>query len=182
MSKMLRGAALALVLTALALPVVAEEKTPAAGGDPVVAKVNGETVLRSEVVRELQAMGSQAAQIPPQMIYPQLLEKAIVTKLVSAKGYAEKIQNDKEVKDRLKDAEHPELFSGLVWSGEQAVQLGLVDGLGSASYVAREVIGEEDLVDFTVHESPFDRFAKKIGTSVAERLALWMGFQGPVLR
>lgn len=84
--------------------------------------------------------------------------------------------------DRLKDAEHPELFSGLVWSGEQAVQLGLVDGLGSASYVAREVIGEEDLVDFTVHEGPFDRFAKKIGTSVAERLALWMGFQGPVLR
>lgn len=84
--------------------------------------------------------------------------------------------------DRLKDAEHPELFSGLVWSGEQAVQLGLVDGLGSASYVAREVIGEEELVDFTVHESPFDRFAKKIGTSVAERLALWMGFQGPVLR
>ncbi|MFC2973659.1 S49 family peptidase [Azotobacter bryophylli] len=84
--------------------------------------------------------------------------------------------------DRLKDAEYPELFSGLVWSGEQAVQLGLVDGLGSASYVAREVIGEEELVDFTVHESPFDRFAKKIGTSVAERLALWMGFQGPVLR
>lgn len=84
--------------------------------------------------------------------------------------------------DRLKDAEHPELFSGLVWSGEQAVQLGLVDGLGSASYVAREVIGQEELVDFTVHESPFDRFAKKIGTSVAERLALWMGFQGPVLR
>lgn len=84
--------------------------------------------------------------------------------------------------DRLKDAEHPELFSGLVWSGEQAVQLGLVDGLGGASYVAREVIGEEELVDFTVHESPFDRFAKKIGTSVAERLALWMGFQGPVLR
>lgn len=84
--------------------------------------------------------------------------------------------------DRLKDAEHPELFSGLVWSGEQAVQLGLVDGLGSASYVAREVIGEEELVDFTVHESPFDRFAKKIGTGVAERLALWMGFQGPVLR
>jgi len=84
--------------------------------------------------------------------------------------------------DRLRDAEHPELFSGLVWSGEQAVQLGLVDGLGSASYVAREVIGEEELVDFTVHESPFDRFAKKIGTSVAERLTLWMGFQGPVLR
>ena len=105
MSKMLRVAALALALGALALPVVAEDKAPAVSGDPVVAKVNGDPILRSEVVRELQSMGSAASQIPPQMLYPQLLEKAIVTKMVSAKGYAEKLQNDKEVKDRLKDAE-----------------------------------------------------------------------------
>ncbi|MCY1287830.1 signal peptide peptidase SppA, 36K type [compost metagenome] len=84
--------------------------------------------------------------------------------------------------DRLKDAEHPELFSGLVWSGEQALQLGLVDALGSASYVARDVVGAKELVDFTVQESPFDRFAKKIGASVAENLSLWMGVQGPTLR
>jgi len=84
--------------------------------------------------------------------------------------------------DRLKDKDHPELFSGLVWSGEQAKVLGLVDGLGSASYVAREIVGEKDLVDFTVQESPFDRFSKRIGASVAEHLAMWMGFQGPVLR
>jgi protease-4 len=84
--------------------------------------------------------------------------------------------------DRLKSAEHPELFSGLVWSGEQALQLGLIDALGSASYVAREVVGEKELVDFTVKESPFDRFAKRLGASVAENLAMWMGFQGPSLR
>lgn len=84
--------------------------------------------------------------------------------------------------DRLKDKEHPELFSGLIWSGEQALALGLVDGLGSAGYVAREVVGEKELVDFTVEESPFDRFSKRLGASVAERLALWMGFQGPSLR
>lgn len=84
--------------------------------------------------------------------------------------------------ERLKVAEHPELFSGLVWSGEQALQLGLVDALGNTSYVAREVIGEKRVVDFTVQESPFDRFAKKLGASVAEHIALWMGFQGPVLR
>lgn len=84
--------------------------------------------------------------------------------------------------DRLKDKEHPELFSGLVWTGEQAKALGLVDGLGSAGYVAREVVGEKELVDFTVQESPFDRFSKRIGTSMAERLALWMGLQGPTLR
>jgi protease-4 len=84
--------------------------------------------------------------------------------------------------DRLKDKDHPELFSGLVWTGEQAVALGLVDGLGSASYVAREVIGEKDMVDYTVQESPFDRFSKKLGSSVAEQIAMWAGFSGPSLR
>lgn len=84
--------------------------------------------------------------------------------------------------DRLKDKDHPELFSGLVWSGEQALELGLIDGLGSANSVARDVIGEKELVDFTVQESPFDRFSKKLGASVAEKLAMWMGFQGPALR
>lgn len=84
--------------------------------------------------------------------------------------------------DRLKDKDHPELFSGLVWSGEQALQLGLIDGLGSASSVARDVVGEKELVDFTIQESPFDRFSKKLGASVAEQLAMWMGFQGPTLR
>ncbi|RED01737.1 signal peptide peptidase SppA [Ectopseudomonas oleovorans] len=84
--------------------------------------------------------------------------------------------------DRLKVEGHPELFSGLVWSGEQALSLGLIDGLGSASYVARDVVKEERLVDYTQQDSPFDRFAKRLGASVAERLALYMGWQGPALR
>src|SRR5690606_602063 len=84
--------------------------------------------------------------------------------------------------ERLKVDEHRELFSGLIWSGEQALELGLIDGLGSTSYVAREVVGEKKMVNFTVEESPFDRFAKRLGASVAEHLALWMGFQGPSLR
>ena len=84
--------------------------------------------------------------------------------------------------DRLKDKDHPELFSGLVWTGQQALPLGLIDGLGNASSVARDVIGEKELVDFTVEESAFVRFSNKLGASVAEQLAMWMGFQGPTLR
>lgn len=84
--------------------------------------------------------------------------------------------------ERLKVAEHPELFSGLIWSGEQALELGLVDALGSSSFVAREVIKAKDIVDYTHEDTPFDRFAKKLGASVAERLAIVMGFQGPSLR
>ncbi|MCV4271522.1 signal peptide peptidase SppA [Pseudomonas capsici] len=83
--------------------------------------------------------------------------------------------------DRLKDKDHPELFSGLVWTGEQALALGLIDGLGSSSYVAREVIGEKEIVDYTIQESPFDRFSKKLGASIAERIAMWAGFNGPTL-
>ncbi|MFS2159617.1 S49 family peptidase [Pseudomonas sp. Pseusp122] len=84
--------------------------------------------------------------------------------------------------DRLKDKDHPELFSGLVWTGEQALPLGLIDGLGNASSVARDVIGEKKIVDYTVQESPFDRFSKKLGASVAEQIAMWAGFNGPSLR
>ena len=84
--------------------------------------------------------------------------------------------------DRLKVEGHPELFSGLVWSGEQALALGLVDKLGSSSYVARDVIGAKEIVDYTLQDTPFDRFAKKLGASVAEHVAIWAGFSGPTLR
>ncbi len=66
--------------------------------------------------------------------------------------------------DRLK--ENPDLFSGYVWTGEQAIDLGLVDELGNASYVAREVIGAEDIVDYTPREDLFERFSKKFGTAL----------------
>ena len=70
--------------------------------------------------------------------------------------------------DRLK--QDARLFSGLIWTGEQSLELGLVDALGSASYVAREVIGAEDIVDFTKRETVFDRFANRIGAKIAEKL------------
>ena len=67
--------------------------------------------------------------------------------------------------NRLKQDD--KIFSGLIWTGEESVELGLVDGLGSASFVAREVIGEEEIVDYTIHETYFDQFARKLGTAVA---------------
>ncbi len=70
--------------------------------------------------------------------------------------------------DRLQ--ENPELFSGLIWSGEQALPLGLIDGLGSTSSVAREIIQAPDLVDFTVQDKGFDRFIKKIGSQAVQAL------------
>lgn len=83
--------------------------------------------------------------------------------------------------DRLKD--HPELFSGLVWSGEQALELGLVDGLASTSTVARDIIGAEETVDFTHRESPLQRFTRQLGTSAGNAIATQLGLsQLPNLR
>lgn len=71
--------------------------------------------------------------------------------------------------DRLTDDEA--VFSGLVWSGEQALELGLVDGLGSTSWVARQLVGEEKLVDYTRSRSPFQELVDQLGVSVGEGLA-----------
>jgi protease-4 len=73
--------------------------------------------------------------------------------------------------ERLKVDEYPELFSGLFWSGEEGLKIGLVDAFGSSSYVAREVIGAEDIVDFTPEEDIWDRFAEKLGTGAAQAIA-----------
>jgi protease-4 len=62
--------------------------------------------------------------------------------------------------------ETPEIFSGLFWSGEEAIKLGLADELGSLDYVAREVIKAEDVVDYTHRDNVAERLAKRFGAEV----------------
>lgn len=82
--------------------------------------------------------------------------------------------------DRLKD--DPQLFSGLVWSGEKGLELGLVDAFGSAGHVAREVIGEERIVDFTAKPHYLERFASRLGSSIGEAISTQMGLSEGGLR
>ena len=67
---------------------------------------------------------------------------------------------------RLREA--PEMFSGLFWSGQQAVELGLADQLGNLDYVAREVVKAEEIIDYTRRENVAERLAKKFGASMGE--------------
>lgn len=82
--------------------------------------------------------------------------------------------------DRLKET--PETFSGLVWSGQQAVALGLVDGLGSLDFVAREIVKAEHIVDYTQRENLGLRLAKRFGASVGEGMFLAARAAGIQLR
>jgi protease-4 len=66
---------------------------------------------------------------------------------------------------RLKET--PETFSGLFWSGEQSIKIGLADAIGSADYVAREVIKQKEIVDFTYQDDFASRIAKRIGAGAS---------------
>ena len=69
---------------------------------------------------------------------------------------------------RLKET--PEIFSGLIWTGEKSIELGLADGIGSVDSVARDVIKAEDVVDFTPRQNLAERVARKFGATMAEAL------------
>ena len=68
--------------------------------------------------------------------------------------------------------EDDQTFSGLFWSGEQSIKIGLADALGSADSVAREVIKQKDIVDFTYQETITDRFAKRLGASIVKSIGI----------
>src|SRR5438477_12119768 len=70
---------------------------------------------------------------------------------------------------RLKET--PDMFSGLIWTGEKSVELGLADGYGSLDSVARDVIKAEDIVDYTQKEGIAEKVAKRFGASMASSFA-----------
>ena len=67
---------------------------------------------------------------------------------------------------RLKET--PETFSGLFWSGQQSIELGLADELGNLDYVAREVVKAEDIVDYTLRDNVAERLVKRFGAAIGE--------------
>jgi protease IV len=75
--------------------------------------------------------------------------------------------------ERLKET--PDMFSGLMWTGQRSVELGLADGFGTVDSVAREVIKVEPVVDYTIKSSLADRLARRFGAGAGETLAATLG-------
>lgn len=72
---------------------------------------------------------------------------------------------------RLKET--PDMFSGLMWTGAQSIQLGLADGYGSVDSVARDVVKAEKVFDYSVKDNIAERFAKRLGAGTAA--SFWRG-------
>jgi protease-4 len=70
---------------------------------------------------------------------------------------------------RLKET--PDMFSGLIWTGQKSIDLGLADAIGSIEYVARDVIKADLIVDFTKKENIAEKFARRFGAGAASALA-----------
>ncbi len=81
---------------------------------------------------------------------------------------------------RLKET--PDMFSGLIWTGQKSVELGLADAVGSMEYVAREVIKAENIVDYTQKENIAEKFARRLGAGAAGAILELALRQAPQLR
>jgi len=64
--------------------------------------------------------------------------------------------------------DNKDLYSGLIWNGEQALELGLIDGLGSPGFVARDVIKAAEIVDYSIKPSPLESFTESLGLSIGQ--------------
>ena len=80
---------------------------------------------------------------------------------------------------RLKET--PETFSGLFWTGQQAIELGLADQLGNLDFVAREIVKAEDIVDYTRRENVAERLVKRFGAAIGDGAIRALRL-GPALR
>lgn len=66
--------------------------------------------------------------------------------------------------NRLKISE--DTFSGLAWTGEDALRMGLIDGFGSEEDVARDIIKEDNIIDYTIKPNYFERIAGQFGSTL----------------
>ena len=84
--------------------------------------------------------------------YPNEIHEQFIA--VVKEGRGERLAND------------PQIFSGLFWDGNSAIKLGLVDNLGSIRSVARDIVGNENIIDFTTKASFGERLAEKFGAGI----------------
>lgn len=155
---------------AVAADEIYADKASLVGSIGVVAGGFGfaEVMEKVGVERRLYTAGENKAFLDP--FSPENEEEVAFWQGVLKTTHSQFIEKVREGRgDRLADDER--LFSGLIWSGEQALELGLIDGLGSTSHVARQVIGEEELVDYSRRKSPFQDIVDQFGVSVGSALA-----------
>lgn len=130
------------------------------------------------VTRRLQTAGANKGFLDPFSPVSDLQKQKLQVMLdVIHRQFIERVKEGRGARLHIDD----ELFSGLFWTGEQALPKGLIDGIASSGQLARDTIKIDSVIDYTHKQNLFDRVAKNIGTAVADRLPLSFGMN-PELR
>jgi protease IV len=131
------------------------------------------------IERRLMTAGENKAMLDP--FSPQNPEQSAYIQTMLGEIHGQFIEVVKRGRGaRLKET--PDMFSGLVWSGPRAVDIGLADGLGSLDSVAREIVKAEDIVDYTQRENLGSRLARQFGASIGQGFFLAARASGLQLR
>jgi protease IV len=131
------------------------------------------------IERRLMTAGENKAMLDP--FSPQNPEQSAYIQTMLGEIHGQFIEVVKRGRGaRLKET--PDMFSGLVWSGPRAVDIGLADGLGSLDSVAREIVKAEDIVDYTQRENLGSRLARQFGASIGQGFFLAAKASGLQLR
>ena len=72
-------------------------------------------------------------------------------------------------------SQQDDLFSGLIWTGEKAIELGLVDEYGTTQTVARDVIEAETIVNFTPRGGLIEQIVDRLGVSISRQIQAYFG-------
>ena len=140
-----------------------------------------DTMKKLGVERRLLTSGNHKGMLDPfsankeeDLVHAKAMLKEIHEQFIDAvkQGRKDKLSND------------PDLFSGLFWTGAKSIELGLSDSLGSVKSVARDIIKEENLVEFRSETDIFDRVAKRFGAQAAQTLksSLQTSLESPQIR
>ncbi|MDQ7017175.1 MAG: S49 family peptidase [Gammaproteobacteria bacterium] len=116
------------------------------------------------VERRLLTAGSNKALLDP--FLPQKAEQSAHIETLLNEIHQQFIDKVKEGRGDRLQLDDPLLFSGLIWSGAEGVKKGLVDALANVNEVARDVVGEEKIVNFTESDDLLTRFSDRIGATM----------------
>lgn len=164
----------AAYLIAAAVDEIYADKTSLVGSIGVKIDSFGfvEGMQKIGVERRLYAAGKYKGILDP--FSPRVPEEDAIINEQLRTVHVAFIENVREGRgNRLRET--PDIFSGLFWSGEQAKELGLIDGFGDAQYIAREIIKVENMVDYSPSATLLDRLTRRIGASIGQSIGLQSG-------